>query len=491
MGIDTVSFFDFCFFASCSPVFPGILKTMSGFLKRFKSGSPKPKLPGGIKQVNKTKKTAFSPTLTKQSKTISTKLNTTQGDTTQGNTTQGEIKTSTSSSTPSSTTSATTSSSTPSSTSSATTSKKTRTLSQIEQTLLTKQRIGSPASHWSNTVLRAGIEGEVPIPTLQPGELMQLRKFETILQQTNVDLETLRKIAWNGCPAVSRPLVWQLLLGYLPSNTSRRTNMLIRKRKEYNTNVREYWEIDESQRTTSDDQVLRQILKDLPRTHPDIPLFSTSQVQKALGRILYIWAIKHPASGYVQGMNDLATPLYLVFLGAFVDSPRSCDVGRISSDVLSAVEADTFWCLTKLLDGIQDHYTPSQPGLQRMVHRLELLMKRIDKKLYDHLINENITFMQFAFRWMNCLLMRELELNCIVRLWDTYLSESSRGFDDFHVYVCASFLTKFSSKLITMEFQELIMFIQSPPTANWELRDVGELVSMAFVYQSQYAGSKW
>ena len=54
-----------------------------------------------------------------------------------------------------------------------------------------------------------------------------------------------------------------------------------------------------------------------------------------------------------------------------------------------------------------------------------------------------ITFMQFAFRWMNCLLMRELELNCIVRLWDTYLSESSRGFDDFHVYVCASFLTKF------------------------------------------------
>ena len=63
--------------------------------------------------------------------------------------------------------------------------------------------------------------------------------------------------------------------------------------------------------------------------------------------------------------------------------------------------------------------------------------------------------MQFAFRWMNCLLMRELELNCVVRLWDTYLSET-RGFDDFHVYVCASFLTKFSEKLKTMEFQDLV-----------------------------------
>ena len=64
--------------------------------------------------------------------------------------------------------------------------------------------------------------------------------------------------------------------------------------------------------------------------------------------------------------------------------------------------------------------------------------------------------MQFAFRWMNCLLMRELELNCVVRLWDTYLSETNRGFDDFHVYVCASFLTKFSEKLKTMEFQDLV-----------------------------------
>jgi len=185
-------------------------------------------------------------------------------------------------------------------------------------------------------------------------------------------------------------------------------------------------------------------------------VFSTTQVQKGLERILYIWAIKHPASGYVQGMNDLATPLYLVFLGTFVNHPRSCDVGRISEEILSAVEADTFWCLTKLLDGIQDHYTPSQPGLQRMVHRLELLMKRIDVSLYNHFQKENITFMQFAFRWMNCLLMRELELNCIVRLWDTYLSETNRGFDDFHVYVCASFLTTFSAQLKTMEFQDLV-----------------------------------
>jgi len=29
--------------------------------------------------------------------------------------------------------------------------------------------------------------------------------------------------------------------------------------------------------------------------------------------------------------------------------------------------------------------------------------------------------MQFAFRWMNCLLMREISMKCTVRMWDTYL----------------------------------------------------------------------
>lgn len=31
-------------------------------------------------------------------------------------------------------------------------------------------------------------------------------------------------------------------------------------------------------------------------------------------RILFIWAIRHPASGYVQGINDLVTPFFVVFI---------------------------------------------------------------------------------------------------------------------------------------------------------------------------------
>ena len=33
-----------------------------------------------------------------------------------------------------------------------------------------------------------------------------------------------------------------------------------------------------------------------------------------LTRVLFIWQFKHPASGYVQGINDLAAILMYVFL---------------------------------------------------------------------------------------------------------------------------------------------------------------------------------
>ena len=58
----------------------------------------------------------------------------------------------------------------------------------------------------------------------------------------------------------------------------------------------------------------RQIAIDVPRMSPLVGLFQQRCVQEMVERILYIWAIRHPASGYVQGINDLVTPFLMVFL---------------------------------------------------------------------------------------------------------------------------------------------------------------------------------
>ncbi len=62
------------------------------------------------------------------------------------------------------------------------------------------------------------------------------------------------------------------------------------------------------------DEILHQISIDVPRTCPDSPIFQFPQVKQSLLRVLYCWSIRRPATGYVQGINDLATPFFDVFI---------------------------------------------------------------------------------------------------------------------------------------------------------------------------------
>lgn len=51
---------------------------------------------------------------------------------------------------------------------------------------------------------------------------------------------------------------------------------------------------------------------------------------------------------------------------------------NLSVEDISNIEADCYWCLSKLLEGMQDHYTFAQPGIQRLVFKLKELVRRID-----------------------------------------------------------------------------------------------------------------
>lgn len=162
----------------------------------------------------------------------------------------------------------------------------------------------------------------------------RISQFDKLLAMENIDLNALRKIAWNGVPPKYRADVWQMLLGYLPTNKDRRATALNRKRKEYFDSIGTYFAVVESDRTKQDEENHSQILIDLPRTTPNVAFFQQSIVQKAMERILYIWSIRHPASGYVQGMNDLLTPLLLVSLQPFVEDPLRCDVATLDAGIM-------------------------------------------------------------------------------------------------------------------------------------------------------------
>jgi hypothetical protein len=87
--------------------------------------------------------------------------------------------------------------------------------------------------------------------------------------------------------------------------------------------------------------------------------------------------------------------------------------------------------------------------------------------------------------------MREVSVELIIRLWDTYLSEEG-GFSTFHVYACASLLTHFSSSLCsTFDFGDLFTLLQQGlPTKEWDDDDVSVMCSQAFVLKSLFEGSE-
>lgn len=404
------------------------------------------------------------------------------------------------------------------------------------------------------TINKESLDYEDLQAKLEVNKLNQLNlrysKFSKILTNDNsINIQELRKLAWNGIPSELRAITWQILLGYSPTNKFRQSSTLKRKREEYldglsviNSQINFSDDSPSNNSSTSltsvnnsnvnrDKQLYHQIKIDVKRTNPTIKLYAHPEIQQSLRKILFLWAVRHPASGYVQGINDLCTPFFQIFLNNYIwqlqkltvlqkepannedillfipglinesDAKEqelladpnlmnytldNFDPSKLSSRVMSIIEADTYWCLSRLLETITDNYIHEQPGIIRQVSELRNLISKIDLELLQHFDEEGVEFIQFSFRWMNCLLMRELSIPLIIRMWDTYLSESPLGFNNFHIYVCAAFLIKFSNELKSRDFQGILLFLQNPPTTHWTEKDIELMLSEAFIWQSLY-----
>ena len=277
--------------------------------------------------------------------------------------------------------------------------------------------------------------------------------------------------------------------GYLPLPTHLRTPTLTRKREEYASLVELAFARG---REGLDQQIWHQIEIDVPRTRPGVQLWMQAATQRVSLSVHFSylskissWSRTEPREGIVrlghsasrkwirarhQRPCDSFLPSLFIFLHRYVplnscslrltrlpsqdSDPELFDPACLPPNVLNAVEADSFWCLSRLLDGIQDNYIHGQPGIHRGVKRIAELVARIDgefrrpkageRELTDrychtnlaplaaHLESENVEFMQFAFRWMNCLLMREISVQNTIRMWDTYLVSTSASLSALH-----------------------------------------------------------
>ncbi|ETO34542.1 hypothetical protein RFI_02551 [Reticulomyxa filosa] len=316
-------------------------------------------------------------------------------------------------------------------------------------------------------------------------------------------------------------------LGYSPRNLSRREAVVANKRQRYRDLIELYYtDKNSEQRSNAENQIFHQIDLDVRRTFPSLKaLYIWSHYHTATG---YVQGINDLITPFVYVFLDdchfcLAFGHQKKICGMCGEEIKACNVNKIkkienkfgvhiddakSIELLSSlkeedlldVEADSCWCLEEFLESLQMNYTHEQPGIQRMMKKFQRLIEECDTastcpsqassqisegvrlvdcleisiylelKLADHLKEEGVEFVQFAFRWMNCFLMREFTLQQIVNMWDTYLAEyhlNKDNVEQFHVFVCVALLLHFKKELMGKDFSEIMLFIQDLPTKNW------------------------
>ena len=134
----------------------------------------------------------------------------------------------------------------------------------------------------------------------------------------------------------------------MPTIASTRENIIKRKRAEYSDIVKKFWDnVPDSARSNSEQMSLRQVLVDIPRTLPGVTLFQNQRIRDMMARLLYLYALRNPSTGYVQGFNELICPFLIVYLGGYYGGRevRGCQCKGDQHEY-----ADEYFCVELITD---------------------------------------------------------------------------------------------------------------------------------------------
>lgn len=312
----------------------------------------------------------------------------------------------------------------------------------------------------------------------------------------NLELKPFSQACSCGIEAPLRPMAWKLLLGYLPRNTVWRIPMLISRRAKYKFYCERYT-LDSYSMTLSERAIFNQIRKDIPRIDHG-PLLLHEKYQNMMTRILYIWAIHHPETTYVQGMNEVLVPFIYMFTFEYLNVYFNRDRGHIfqqyeaneavatillTDKMLFEIETDSWGCFSLFMEKIKGLFFGNQ--LQTIHHTdyMDSLISERDPTFFNHMVQEGISCRDFAFQWIHCIFVREFNISIILRIWDTYISVQHKHDEisilKYHAHVCAYVLLSYRSELLNMKFEEMLIFLKNIPTKSWKVEEVEAVLSQA------------
>mmetsp|Transcript_45015 Transcript_45015/g.86041 ORF Transcript_45015/g.86041 Transcript_45015/m.86041 type:complete len:453 (-) Transcript_45015:287-1645(-) len=344
-----------------------------------------------------------------------------------------------------------------------------------------------------------------------------------ILNATRVSLEELRRHCLGGIQEDAsgshhrlRPLVWKVLMNYLPCKPSEWDAELEKKRTEYAIFCDELLahpnQSSSSDRATErsdggdaaridaelvrtdvsaidhplsvdtssdwhtffkDNEVFDQIDRDVQRTHPDHPFFKGDQEPQVtrrmeMKRALRIFAKLNPGLKYVQGMNEIFAPLYYVF-------SLDPDAGARTH-----AEADAFFCFVDLMGSFRDNFCQQLDstgvGIKASMSALSDLLQQQDPELWEHMMVVTKVHPQFySFRWITLLLTQEYEFPEMLRVWDFILCNQVENRLRVVQQICCAMLIHVREKLLEGDFATNLKMLQHYPATS----EVGIILALS------------
>ncbi|KAG4304990.1 hypothetical protein PORY_001665 [Pneumocystis oryctolagi] len=251
-----------------------------------------------------------------------------------------------------------------------------------------------------------------------------------------------------------RKEVWCFLLEIYPWNsTSEERKIIFSEKNENYIELKQKWWNNKERDTdnTFKDQKYR-IEKDVHRTDKQTKYFTNDIVSnnafdsclleenphlETLKSILLTYNEYNKDLGYVQGMCDLLSPLYVV----------------IKNEALS------FWAFVSFMKRMQYNFFEDQSGMKKQLMILDQLIQLMDPKFYKYLENTSSTNLFFFFRMLLVWFKREFEWDDILQLWERLWT--NHIIPQFHLFVALAILDKHKDIIIDYlrDFDEILKYM--------------------------------
>eukprot|EP01117_Protostelium_nocturnum_P014105 TRINITY_DN5323_c0_g1_i3.p1 TRINITY_DN5323_c0_g1~~TRINITY_DN5323_c0_g1_i3.p1 ORF type:complete len:265 (-),score=45.94 TRINITY_DN5323_c0_g1_i3:380-1174(-) len=256
-------------------------------------------------------------------------------------------------------------------------------------------------------------------------------QFRDILEtEENVHMGNLIDIARHGIPSKVRGEVWKYLLGISKPDKAEEAKRERQQTQDYNN-------IDKSCST----EIVKSIKNQITRTYSKYEFFQQPSVQNRIVEII---------SAYTNYAHDVEYNSSMISLiGPLVYSLKK--------------DSEIFWCFEALMKKIEQHF--SEDSLPDKMSRLMMYIRFVHSELANHFEEEELSLNDWSMSWLKYLFSRELPLECVLRLWDTYFSD---GFD-LHIYVCIAILVNCAEELQELEISELKGLLQHLPVMDMDL----------------------